>query len=182
MDDGRIDPYIRLSQTNELRNILGDSLYLAMINDYDDVLDVFSEQRFTDLWFGTDWLYQSASRRLYGLKPAIIYYAYSRMLKNQQLNVTRYGVKHIVDEAYSTDEEIAQVRTKVTDANSAGLVYQNDAIFYLQEESGNQYPEYDDNRRRAKKTGFDFFKVSGNRAPFFENKGFIDDEHNRGRF
>ena len=110
IDDERLNVYIRESQIKEIRSFLGDELYLSLINDYtpDAGEGTFSEQRFTDLFFGTDWTYQGNERRLYGLKPSLIYFAYARFIKNQQFNVTRYGVKHITAEE-SEDETIQQV-------------------------------------------------------------------------
>ncbi|GAH63928.1 unnamed protein product, partial [marine sediment metagenome] len=158
IDPERLEVYVRESQVKEMRSFLGASLYLALINDYTAVGDTFSEQRFTDLWFGADWSYQGNTRRFYGLKPAIIYYAYARFVRNQQMNVTRYGVKHLTDEN-SEDETVQQVRTKVNDANSYGLLYQADAELYLNE-NVSTYPEFEVSETAGeKKTSFKFTKL-----------------------
>ena len=158
IDPDRLNVYVRESQVKEMRSFLGDTLYLALINDYTEVGDTFSEQRFTDLWFGSDYDFKGNQRRFYGLKPAIVYYAYSRFIKNQQVNVTRYGVKHINDEN-SEDETVQQVRTKTNDANSYGLLYQADAELFLNENQSD-YPEFEVSETAGeKKTSFKFTKL-----------------------
>ena len=171
IDPIRLDVYVREAQINEMRALLSDQLYLVLINDYDPELLVFSEERFTDLWYGVD--YEPVSNktiRYYGLKPAIIYYAYSRFIRNQQMNVTRYGVKHITADQ-SEDETQAQIRTKINTAESTGNIYRDGFKKFISYQ-GADYPEYEITLENAEeRTGFRFTQLSPrSKYDFYRNR------------
>ena len=157
IDDSRINSFIRESQVRELRSFLGDELYLKLILDYDDTLKTFTEQRFTDLYFGVDYTYSSTTIRFNGLAGMLIMYAYKRILNHNQVNLTRYGVKDMITE-FSEDTISAKIRSEMVDSNAMALVYQNDAKKFLKTMTAD-YPEWKDNVTEADKTGFKFIKI-----------------------
>jgi hypothetical protein len=150
----RIDNYISESQTVEIRDFLGATLYAALQNDYDDLLLTFGEARFTELWYGIE--YDGVIFN--GLQNALNYWAYSRFINQQQTEVTRWGVQSLTGEE-SEDISNAQVRIKGRDAEQMALRYQNDAAKFLKARAS-IYPEYKNNcDTSGKKTSFNFFKV-----------------------
>lgn len=155
MDEDRVNQSVREAQINELRSFVGDELYLALITDYDEISDTFSQDRFNDLWFGVDYDYTGKTIRFHGLKAAIIYYTYARMLDNGQLNLTRSGAKSWQNDE-SEDTEQPQIATKVRNARSQALVYLSDAkkfLSYLK----SVYPEWEEEKQD--RTSLQFFKV-----------------------
>ena len=131
----RLDPWILEAQKQEMRAFLGPKLYLLMITDWDGA--AFQDQRFIDLWNGVD---VANEYRFYGLKPAIIYFAYARFLKNQKTVVTRFGVRNL-DHDVSEQEDAAATRTRQGEAQSMAVSMQSDAELFLND-NRNDYPEF----------------------------------------
>jgi hypothetical protein len=150
--EGKLDAFIREAQTIEARGFLGAELYAAMQEDFDGT--VFTEQRFIDLWLGVD----TTEYKYNGYQPAAIYFAYARMLGQQQTNVSRFGVESVQNEI-SEDISIAQVRGKLRDAQEMAFSYQNRAATFIQDNIAD-YPEYNDNTQKPRKTTLNFFKVN----------------------
>ena len=160
IDQERFDQAIRMAQMKEIRNALGDALYLALLNDYTpDVGEgTFSEARFTELWFGAEYTKNSYAIKFNGLKTAHIFFAYERLLYWQRLNVTRYGSRTLQDNDLSNN--IESTKKYEVSADSEGLIYQNDALAFINNDSS-VYPEFDKPVIKGKKeTGFQFEKVN----------------------
>lgn len=127
--DERLTPWILEAQGIEMQNFLGPELYLEMVSDWDDVNKVFTTQKFKDLWEGVD---VAGKYRFYGLKPSIIYFAYARFLKNQDVVVTRYGVKNLVrEESEKNPDTSTSIKYKA--AEQMAIQFQDRAAVYLQD-------------------------------------------------
>ena len=150
LDIERFNSYVIDAQFADIRLFLGRELYTALQTDYDEVLKVFSEPRFTELWEGVI----VKNSQFYGLKGALIQYTYARLLDNIQLNITRAGVRKFEDEE---SEEVTQnqIRDKVNSARSMALLYIADTKTFL--DGSTAYPEWD--IESLKNTSVDFFKV-----------------------
>ena len=159
-DADRLNALIREAQIREIRSFLGDALYFAMIQDYTPVANdegTFTEQRFTDLWYGVAWVKNSFTIQLQGLKPAHVYYSYERFLYQNKLNVTRYGDRVLADNDFS--ENLVTTKKYEVSADSMGLVYQFDAKDYI-EENPDLFPEYNNPEiKREINTGWKFMKI-----------------------
>lgn len=158
LEEDRILSFIREAQVKELRSLLGDELYLKLILDYDPTPKTFTDQRFTDLFFGVDYSYNNTTIRFNGCFGLLVMYAYQRILNHNQVNVTRYGVKDMTTE-FSEDTLNAKIKSEMVDSNSMALLYQSDAKKYLQTEAA-QYPEWINNTTPADSTGFKFIEVN----------------------
>ena len=141
-DADRLNAFIRESQLKEIRDFLGSGLYFALINDYTPDVDegTFTEQRFTDLWFGASYSVNGFTIQFYGLKAAHVYFSYDRFLYNQKLNVTRYGSRILEDNDLSANAEFT--RKYEVSADSMGLLYRNDADKFINEKI-DTYPEFE---------------------------------------
>lgn len=154
LDADRIDPYIRETQTIEIRDFIGGKLYRLLQNDFNEVSKTFTEARLTELWYGTEY----DGYIFNGLQVAAIYFAYARFINQQQTEVTRWGVQSLTGEE-SEDISNAQVRIKGRDAQQVALRYQNDAKKFLDARKA-IYPEYQEHcKPQGKTTSFNFFKV-----------------------
>ena len=157
MDAGRIEPFIREAQNVEAIRILGPELWKVLYDDYDNDLDTFATPKYTDLWKGTDSVTIDGVAVLFqGLKEAITYYTYARVLTNNSLNVTRFGNKHMIRDE-SEDEINPQIRTKSADARAMALKYEKETIAFL-EEKRSDYTEWISITRTSNKS-FEFFRV-----------------------
>lgn len=137
VDFDRLTPWILEAQKQEMRSFLGQPLYLVMINDWDDLLKEFTTARFEELWDGLD---VADEYRFYGLKPAIIYFAYARFLKNQKTTVTRFGVRNLENDV-STQEDATATRTRLGEAEAMAVGMQSNAETYINDNI-DTYPEY----------------------------------------
>ena len=136
VDLDRLDPWILEAQKQEMRAFLGPELYLAMIKDY-PAGGPFPAGRFLVLWEGVD---VDEKYRFYGLKPAIIYFAYARFLKNQKTVVTRFGVRNF-DNDTSEQQADAATRTRQGEAQSMAVSMQADTEQFLND-NPTDYPEF----------------------------------------
>ena len=144
--DERIVPFVLEAQTIELQNFLGPELYLELITDWDDINKVFQTQKFIDLWEGVD---VTGKYRFYGLKPALIYFCYARFLKNQNVVVTRYGVRNLVrDESEINSDE--STRTKQGAAEQMAIQFQDRAAVYIEDniDDFKSWPRYGKNENQ----------------------------------
>ena len=156
-DVPKMELYIRESQVSEIRAFIGDELYLKMILDYDETNQTFTDANYTNLWFGVDYTVGTVTKRLHGLKAAHIYYSLSRIIEGANFNTGRFGNKDINNENSQSNTH-AMIRAKVNAARSQGLIYQNEAKDYL-DQNNSTYPEWPDSNQRPIRTGIKMMKV-----------------------
>jgi hypothetical protein len=156
-DTAKMELYIREAQISDIRNFLGDELYLKMAIDYNVVTKEFATSRYNDIWFGKDYTDGGATKRSHGLKVAHVYYALSRIIVNNSFNTTRYGNKDLQDGS-SNSVALQVVRGKYNAARSQALIYQNECKRFL-ELNASDYPEWPDRLRKAVKTGIQMMKI-----------------------
>ena len=156
--EAKIEPYIRETQSLSVRTFLGDQLYLLLLNDYTVSSNQFGSQRFTDLWFGSDYTNSNGvTVRQNGLKIAAIYFCYGQFILQQNTNVGRYGVGSL----NQTDTETSgnsTVRTKKNQSDSIALNYQASVGLFLNDKA-TTYPEWQTKTTTGQKIAAPFFKV-----------------------
>ena len=94
IDDGRVNPYILRAQDNQLAAILGPELCLALITALEDDPTPPIPQRLTDLWEGVEYVKDRGpyKRKFPGVKELLCAYAYSYLVDQNAVHVTRGGV------------------------------------------------------------------------------------------
>ncbi len=70
-----------------------------------------------------------------GIKTALAYYTYARIVKNGDLNVTRYGLMQKEDE-YSSRPDIKEKVMAYNDAFSIADRYLKECVRFLEEKKG----------------------------------------------
>jgi hypothetical protein len=156
-DVTKMELYIREAQISDIRNFLGDELYLKMVVDWQEESQDFATARYNDVWFGKDYTDGGATKRSHGLKVAHVYYTLSRIIVNNSFNTTRYGNKDLQDGS-SNSVALQVVRGKYNAARSQALIYQNECKRFL-ELNASDYPEWPDRLRKAVKTGIQMMKI-----------------------
>lgn len=152
LDRERLNTYILDSQFIDIRGFLGPRLYKVLQDGYDAVGDKFEDVHLQALWFGT--AYNDVE--YYGLKPALIQYAYARLLEGIQLNITRAGVRKFSAEE-SEEVEQSQIYDKSNAAKSMALAYLADSKTFLDTQY-RLYPQWIRDPESTK-TSMTFFKV-----------------------
>lgn len=121
MDEDRVNTYIRESEMIDLKSALGDALFLAVKADpskYDTLLN------------GGEYEACGEKRVFEGLKRCLAYYAYARIVKNGNGNVTRYGFVNKESE-YSSHAEIKERSMAYNDAFSIADRLMKECLRYL---------------------------------------------------
>ena len=147
--DEKINIFIREAQFLDIRTFLGAELYAEMQDDFDEGLFEFDNQLFNDLWFGVD--------AFNGYMNAGIYFAYTRFLLQQQVNVSRFGVESVQSDI-SEDISNPQIRSKTFDSRKVALKYQEATHDFLVANS-EDYPLFDNHATQKPRTAFSFFKL-----------------------
>lgn len=135
VDEDKIETYIRESESIDIKSALGDALYLDVKEHpekYELLLDggIYEDKR-------------GEKKMLMGIKTALAYYTYARIVKNGDGNVTRYGFVQKEDE-YSSLTDIKEKVMAYDDAFSIADRYLKECVMFL-EDKKNDYPLYKGN-------------------------------------
>jgi hypothetical protein len=135
----RVEVFINEAQILDLMPILGQALY------YDFISKVFVPAdpmyaAYQSLLNGGTWTVNGVTKQHYGLEPIVCYYALSRLTKNNQINLTSYGVTSKVNDR-SEPIEAVQLSYHVKELQSIAVGYQDMTICFL-EENASTYPLY----------------------------------------
>jgi hypothetical protein len=131
-DTTRINPYILQAQQFDLKLLVGEVFYK-------DILDNPTSTENALLLNEGSYTHQNKSYEFFGLKSALVYYAYARLLENQNINVTRFGVvfKNNADVSERVDEKTLQ--RLIQQARGQARAYWDDCEVFLNRKSAD-YP------------------------------------------
>lgn len=120
----KIESYIREAENMDVRPALGDELFL----------DIKAEpNKYQLLLSGGEYDAKCGGKRmLVGLKSALAYYSYARLVKNGDGNVTRFGYVNKDDE-YSSRPEFREKLQAYNDAFDVASRYMKECMDYLNE-------------------------------------------------
>jgi hypothetical protein len=123
-DTARVEKAIREAQQFDIRPLLGDALYY-------DLLKNTTEEKYQSLLNGEEYQNAQSETILFsGLRMAIKYYAYSRFILSQQVNVTSHSVVEKLNQYSQPSQEKTIVR-EAEQAKSGAAEYWNEAKAYL---------------------------------------------------
>lgn len=153
----KMDVWIREAQRFDIRPILGDAFYQDFITKFDDT-GASEYTAYQNLLNGVNYTYNSQTIRFEGVKPCLIYYAYARMIKNQQVNVAPHSaVQKLVPQ--SQPVSASMIKMQVDDALSSAGVYQNEILQFLDTEQST-YPLWTERGSEiVRTTSFNFFRA-----------------------
>ena len=129
MDEERVNTYIRESEMIDLKPRLGDSVYL-------DIKE--HPEKYTELLEGCTYEVDGEKKIIAGLKTALAYYAYARLVKDGTGNVTRYGYVNKESE-YSSNAEFKQRMMQYDSAFVIADNYLRECLIYLDETKNELY-------------------------------------------
>ena len=135
IDEEKINAYIRESEDIDLRGALGDALLLDIKENPDQYGTLLDGGVYEDAC--------GAKHVLTGLKTALAYYVYARMVKNADDNVTRFGFVN-KDGDYSSRPDYQEKSMAYNDAYSVAASYLKECVAYLNANK-QDYPLYKGN-------------------------------------
>lgn len=145
----KLNTFIREAQEFDLRPILGDEFYLAIVADFEASPSLVT---YSDLFNGVTYTYGSNTYQHDGLKSVLVYYAYSRYLNDVQINQTAYGAVTKTNPDSQPISEKALAR-QVGQAVSGARAYEQRVIEYLKRNEAT-YPLWKCYEKSKKTGGF----------------------------
>ena len=132
IEESDIEQYIRESESIDIKSALGDSFFLEVKENPD---------KYNLLLDGGVYEDKSGHKKLLtGLKAALAYYTYARIVKNGDGNVTRFGFVQKESE-YSSHTEFKEKVMAYNDAFSIADRYLKECVMFL-DENNEDYPLY----------------------------------------
>ena len=133
LDTVRWQPFAVEAQDQDLRPILGDGLFYQL-------MQTPSSAPYPNLLNGTTYTYNGQTIYFDGLKPMIGYFTLARLIQNNPINITRFGVvTKTVNQSQPVDAQV--LRQVVNEMKSNAMTYKNQVdTFLLQNQT--TYPLY----------------------------------------
>ena len=135
--DKKVNPFIQEAQEFELRPFMSDEFYAELVTQFKagPLTGVYA-----DLFNGSTWTNGGKTYTNPGIKPMLVYYAYSRYLNRSNTDSTAYGMvnKTNPDSTPLTDKRLASL---VSQAESGAKAYENRVRMFLDCNS-RDYPLY----------------------------------------
>lgn len=124
----RLEPYIIEAQDLDIRPFLGNPLFYDLVQG---IVSTPQDSKYIDLLNGKSYTPSDGYTIFFdGLKISIAYFAYSRFITFQGINVTRFGVVQKVAD-YSTPITVEMIDRIAGNARSVGLSYLQQVEDYL---------------------------------------------------
>jgi hypothetical protein len=152
----RVEVFVQEAQMVELVQILGDALYYDFITKFDATGDPMYAN-YQALLNGSTWTTNGYVRKHYGLKPIVVYYALARLVANNQINITSYGVTSKVNPNSEPVSEAA-LRNQIIELRSIAISYQETTLDFLND-NATTYPLFNYNNEEPKQTSFRIFDI-----------------------
>lgn len=128
-DGSRWEQFAVEAQDQDLRPVLGESLYYDMMTKFFNTLDPMYAE-YQKLINGALWVYNGDNVYFDGIKPMLAYYTLARLVQNNQVNITRYGVVTKVN-AQSEPADYQTVTRVVNEMRSNAVGYRLQVDDYL---------------------------------------------------
>lgn len=121
LDKNEVETYLKESENIDLRMNLGDALFLDLKEH---------PENYTLLLNGGIYEDGKGRRLLTGLKSALAYYTFARVVKNKDGQVTRFGFMNKEGE-YSSRVDLKEKVMAYNDAFSVADTYMKEVVSYL---------------------------------------------------
>ena len=144
----KVEAYIRESENMDVRPALGDALFLDIKKNPDKYGALLNGGEYKSGCGGV--------RMMVGLKSALAYYSYARLVKNGDGNVTRFGYVN-KDYEYSERPEFKEKLQAYNDAFDVASRYMKECMDFLNEKR-HEYPLF---RKGEIKTNGTTYKIIG---------------------
>lgn len=140
IDDTKMLSFITEAQLQDIKPVIGDSLYIDLLkyanrSETDPVNEIYDA-----LMDGAIYQYNDVDYMFAGLRFALNYYAYARIVKFGDGNVTRFGFVNKQDQ-YSSRHDIAEKQMEYKDATKTADTVMQDCIRFI-EHNIESFPKY----------------------------------------
>jgi len=150
-DQTRFNSFVNSVQRNNLRDLFGDALYYAFMND-DRTSGVYKV-----LLDGESYTYNSNTIQYYGLKPALCFWVLALIARESDMYLSGYGAIQFMDNVQQQFTGSKQKEIIAAGYNEQAEKYANDIKQYLNEKYTN-YPLWDF-KPESNESSFTTFKI-----------------------
>lgn len=123
---------IREAQEFDLRGLLGDDFYHDFVSKFDAQFQ--GADAYKTLFDGGTYEYNDKTYSFAGVRAVLVYYAYSRIIQEIDINVGPHGMRIKTDE-FSDRASEKEISRKVGQAISGAQVYAQQLVDYLNRKS-----------------------------------------------
>jgi len=154
LDGQRWEPFAVEAQDQDLRPVLGDGLFYDFMTKFHNTGDAMYSA-YQNLINGTSYTYAGQTIYFDGLKPMMVYYTLARLVQNNAVNITRFGVvTKVVNQSQPVDAQV--LRQVVNELRSSAQTYKNQVDLFLGQNQ-TTYPLYQGSNQNIN-TSFKIFK------------------------
>jgi hypothetical protein len=127
----KLEPYILEAQVFDLKSLLGDELYNAVVEDFEASPSLST---YSDLFSGSSWTISGHTYKHEGLIPILCYFSYARYKLNSNTEDTAYGtvIKRNNESEPVSEKTIAR---QADQARSGAMAYWNQVLKFLNDNS-----------------------------------------------
>lgn len=155
----KVDQYIVEAQEFDVRAVLGDELYLDILDKREN--GWAEKTDYKTLFEGGTYTYQDKKYSFAGLKAVLVYYSYARIIPNLNDQVTAFGLVNKTNE-FSNRSEDKIIQRKVSQAINGAEIYQRQMIDFLNRNKST-FPLWKGTCVETKTGSFRITAVGGNR-------------------
>lgn len=131
LDGMRWEPFVTEAQEQDLRPILGDGLFYDFMTKFHDTGDAMYTA-YQELINGKAYTYNGQTIYFDGVKPMVGYFALARLVQNNPINITRFGVvTKVTSQSQNVDPQV--LRQVVNELRSNAITYKNQVDQFLLE-------------------------------------------------
>jgi hypothetical protein len=123
-----LNPLILEAQDFDLRAFLGDSFYIALVEDFEASPSLAT---YSELWNGKKYTYNGLDYKFEGLRAVLVYHAYARFVSMNGITSTPTG---FVTKTTQYSEK-ADVSRLITQARSGATVHEERTRLFLDRNS-----------------------------------------------
>ena len=140
IDETKMLSFINEAQLQDIKPVIGDSLYIDLLKYVNRADTDPANQVYDALLDGAIYQYNEVDYMFAGLRFALNYYAYARIVKFGDGNVTRFGFV-TKEEQNSSRPDIAEKQMEYKDANKTADTVMQDCIRFI-EHNIESFPKY----------------------------------------
>lgn len=130
VDDEKIQSFIIEAQEQDIKNAIGDNLYVDLLRYVNRGEDVAANEYYDNLLEGTIYDVNKESFIFQGLVQALNYFVYARLVKHSDGNLTQFGWT-LKESEHSSRPDLKQKQEEYKDAFLVAESMMNDVLRYL---------------------------------------------------
>ena len=143
IDENKINIYIDESQQQDIKNALGDSLFIDLLRYVNREDGSLVNEAYENLLHGGIYTNEDDEFIFSGLEKALKYFVYARLVKHGDRNLSRIGLMQNQAE-YSSHAELKEKQEEYKDAFSIAEELMNDCLRYIKHNS-EKFPKWGKN-------------------------------------